>query len=88
MGSIYLPLSPLGIRVIPTGPEAGDTEFADGINAAILRYAGAPNVEPNSTDTNANGTLLVEADMSVSSTSILLSSNETDIFKKNISASH
>ena len=55
-----------GIRVIPTGPEAGDTEFANGINAAILRYDGAADADPTSTDTNANGVNLVEADMSVS----------------------
>ena len=56
----------LGIRVIPTGPEANDAEFSGGVNAAILRYKGAPNAEPNTTDTNANGIELVEANLSVS----------------------
>ena len=51
--------------MIPTGPEAGDTEFSGGINAAILRYQGAQDVDPTSTDTNANGTALVEANLSV-----------------------
>ena len=74
----------LGIRVIPTGPEAGDTEFDNGINAAILRYEGAPIADPTSNDTNADGIVLVEADMSVSSasTSMPLPSNETDFFFK------
>ena len=73
--SHFLITSPiLGIRVIPTGPEAGDTEFDDGINAAILRYQGAADADPTSSDTNANGTAIVEADMSVSNTLVSSSS--------------
>lgn len=61
--------------MIPTGPEANDVEFAGGINAAILRYKGAPSTEPTSTDTNADGIVLVEADLSVSSALLLLAAS-------------
>ena len=57
----------LGIRVIPTGLEAtGSNEsFVGGINAAILRYDGAKDVDPESNQT-PNGIQLNEADLSVS----------------------
>ncbi len=38
---------------IRANPEIGTTGFADGINSAILRYAGAPDAEPTTTQTTS-----------------------------------
>ena len=51
----------LGIRANPT---AGTTGFANGINSAILRYAGAKHVEPTTQQTGGNS-VLNEADLHV-----------------------
>src|SRR6202044_2497239 len=36
-----------------TGVDGGPTGFADGINSAILRYAGAPNADPTTNQTDS-----------------------------------
>lgn len=45
---------PVGNYWVRAMPNIGSTTFDGGLNSAILRYAGAPNADPTTTQTNSN----------------------------------
>ena len=53
---------PVGNYWIRANPNIGSTGFANGLNSAILRYAGAPIADPTTNQTGTN--LLLETSLS------------------------
>jgi iron transport multicopper oxidase len=53
---------PVGNYWIRANPNIGSTGFANGLNSAILRYAGAPIADPTTSQTGTN--LLLETSLS------------------------
>ena len=69
----------IGIRV---NSSTGNSGFEGGINSAILRYAGAPDEEPTTSEqTNINK--LFEGDLAVSALMTLISIQKADLSPRN-----